>query len=360
MRLHRAHASRIGARGVAGVAVAMVLAACGGGGGSPGEGGGTNGALPVRISLIGPPPLNLSLWANVADQQGYFKDVGLAPSFKYFGHGADVAKTVVSKSVDVGMAPTTAVLELNSKGTPIVAVAGMDNEDWIVGTSVPNATSCDTLKGLTIADDGPENARRIFLSQMLTGCGESLDDTKHVAIGATPANIVAAAAAGQVKAAVLHAPELAQVNAKAKVKWHAVHPANSVTAHSHYSTFSVLKSYLATPTGKKVATRTVAAYILARAWIMDPKNQRAFAALTAKAQGISEPVALAGIKLLATVPFWTPGLGLKRGNIAGETQLLVQGGSIEASQKPSYSQVVDTGIFPAALALAKKFNPHAS
>jgi NitT/TauT family transport system substrate-binding protein len=315
--------------------------------------------MPVKISLIGPPPLSASLWADVAVAQGYFKDVGLNPSFKYFGHGTDVIKTVLAKSVDIGgMGPTTATLQLVSQGSPMVMVAGMDNQDWLIGVSDPAVKTCQDLKGQTIADDGPNNARRLFLSVLLKSCGLTLDDTKHVAIGSTPADIIKASINGQVKASILHAPELAQIQAAAKVTtWHGVNAPNSVVSAAHYEAFTVLKDYLASPDGKTVTERTIAAYILARAWIMDPANEDAFAALTAKAQGLSVPVAKTGNKLLTDAKFWQPGIGLTQANMEGEIQLLTSIGTIAPDKAPKYADIVDTTIYPAALAIAEKIVP---
>lgn len=313
--------------------------------------------VPVRISLIGPPPLNLSLWADVANDQGYFNDVGLTPKFAYFGHGVDVTKSVVAGSNDIGMGPANADLSLIAQGSPIVAVAGMNNIDWQIAVSDPAVKTCQDLKGQTIADDGPTNARRIFLGLLLSTCGLTLDDTKHVAIGSTPSDIVKAAINGQVKAAVVHTPELATIQDSSKTKtWHGI-SSPQANASSYYSAFMVQKKYLASDAGKTATVRTVAAYILARSWIMDQANWNAFAALTAKAQGIPESAALTGIQLLQKIPFWEPGNGMNQQNIESEIQNEVKGGNIKATP-PTYDQVVDQTIYPEALAMAKQINPN--
>lgn len=312
--------------------------------------------LPVKIALIGPPPLNESLWADVANDQGFFKDVGLTPKFAYFGHGTDIAKSVVAGSNDIGLDTTPSNIQLVGKGTPLVAFAGMTNQDWLVGVSDAAVKTCKDLKGVTIGDDGPNNARRLFLGQLLQSCGLTLNDTGHVAIGSTPTDIVKAAINGQVKAAVLHAPELAEIQDAAKVKtWHGI-SAPEVIAQGDYSMFSAMKNYLGTSNGLEVATRVTAAYILARSWIMDQSNWNAFATITAKAQGISQSAALTGIQLLQKIPFWEPGNGLTQSNIEGEINLLVQQGSVTAAQKPTYDQLVDLTIYPKALAMAQKID----
>lgn len=368
MRRQRRQAGRFILGGAVALAAVTALAACSSSASSQSgssqssssqSGGSSAGTLPVKIALIGPPPLNESLWADVAHDQGYFKDVGLNPSFTYFGHGTDVAKSVISGSVNVGLDPSTSNVELVAQGVKLVAVAGMDNQDWVIGVANPAVKTCQQLKGLTIGDDGPNNARRLFLGQVLQTCGMNLNDTGHVSIGSTPADIVKAAVSGQVQAAVLHISELAQIQAQAKVKtWHAV-TAPAVIKSGHYSMFSVMSSYLGTPTGMQVTIRTIAAYILARNWIMNPANANAFAALTASAEGESTATALAGNNLLAKVPFWAPGNGLTPANVNGETAGLVAQGSVKKSAAPTYNDLVNLTIYPKALALAQKFAPSA-
>ena len=84
------------------LASAVVLAACGGSSGGS-SGGGSSGAtstgklLPISISAIGPPPIYISLYIDVAEKKGFFKKVGLqSPSVRYFQNGAQVATQVIT------------------------------------------------------------------------------------------------------------------------------------------------------------------------------------------------------------------------------------------------------------------------
>ena len=321
----------------------------------------TSGApLPVRISLIGPPPLTPMLWADVAKEQGYFAKVGLTPTFSFHSNGTDVAKTVVAKSVDIGgMPPTTAVAQLVSQNVPIVMVAGMDVQDWVIGVSDPAIKTCQDLKGQAVGDDGPGNARAIFLNVVLESCGLKMSDVKAISFGG--ANAAAqAAASGRIKASVLHASEVPQVEAVSKsLQWHIITPPTSVIDSGHFMGFTVLKDYLATDKGKETTERTVAAYILAREWMMNPANLDAFAALAAKAQGQTAEAELEGLKLLQSLHFWSPGIGLTESNVTGEIKILANAGTIPADKAPSYAQMVDPSIYPAALAIAQKVDPSA-
>ena len=314
----------------------------------------------MRISLIGPPPLTPMLWADVAKEQGYFAKVGLNPTFSFHSNGTDVAKTVVAKSVDIGgMPPTTAVAQLVSQGVPIVMVAGMDVQDWVIGVSDPAIKTCQDLKGQSVGDDGPGNARAIFLNVVLESCGLKMSDVKAISFGG--ANAAAqAAASGRIKASVLHASEVPQVEAVSKsLQWHIIAPPASVIDSGHFMGFTVLKDYLATDKGKETTERTVAAYILAREWMMNPANLDAFAALAAKAQGQTAAAELEGLKLLQSLHFWSPGMGLTESNVTGEIKILADAGTIPADKAPSYAQMVDPSIYPAALAIAQKVDPSA-
>ena len=80
------------------LAGALVLEACGGSSGSGSTAASSPGKLlPISVSAIGPPPIYISLYIDVAEKQGFFKKVGLQnPSVRYFQNGAQVATEVIT------------------------------------------------------------------------------------------------------------------------------------------------------------------------------------------------------------------------------------------------------------------------
>lgn len=351
----RCHLRRTGLLGV--LAGVVVVAGCGGGGGGGGGGSSSSGSSTVSLSdaLIGPPPISSSLYANVATQQGYYKRMGLNMSFKYFGHGTDVAKSVLSGSQDVGTTATTAVIPLIAQGAPLKMLFGMNNVDWVVASTQPGVTTCKDLKGQNIGTDGTNNARELYLAALLKTCGLTIDDIHQVAIGAVPADIQKAAVAGQVKTDVLHVSEFAQVQALSKSKWTAIPAPPSLLKQFHYLVGFTTEKQL--QSNHDAVVRFVASYILAAKWMADPANLDPFAQLASGAQKTALPVTKSGLKGLAKIPYWEPGLGLAKTNLMNMTDTLVSIGTFPQAKAPSYSDMVDPSIYKEAEKMAASGGP---
>jgi NitT/TauT family transport system substrate-binding protein len=340
--------SRLGRgwRPVGGVIAALATVAVAAGVASAAAG--SKQATSLKDALIGPPPISSSLYANVATQQGYYKKLGLKMSFKYFGHGTDVSKSVLAGDENVGTTATTAVIPLIAQGAKLKILFGMNNVDWVVASSAPGVSTCASLKGQNVGTDGTNNARELYLAALLKTCGLTIDDINQVAIGSVPADISKAAIEGQVKTDVLHASELAQVQALSPdTKWTTIPAPTSLAKQFHYLVGFATEDEIAK--NRPALVKFVASYILARNWMMAPKNLNAFAKLAAQAQGTTVPVALSGLKIMAGIPYWQPGLGVSKANLGNTVKTLVSIGTIDANAAPSYDQMVDPTIYRDAM-----------
>lgn len=342
---------------VAAVALSTVLAACGSS--SSGATGGTSpssssssssGMISITASAIGSPiPIFSSLYVNVAKQEGYFKKVGLNVSFKYLGRGTDVARTVVAGNSTIAMTASGDVIAVIAGGAPVVAIGGMQNQDFFVASSVPGVTSCKSLKGQTVAADGIGNARYVYLKAFLATCGLSISDV--TATNLANSQLVQAAAAGKIKTAVFHVDELAQVKYQdPSVKWTSMPTPTALEQKLHYTMIMVRTSTI--QTNKEAVVRYLAAFILAERWMSNPSNLSAFTALAAKATGDNPTVAKNAIAQFNKIGYWSSGEGLAMKAVNSEVNLLVANGVIKKSEAPSYSKIVNTSIYPQALKLA--------
>src|SRR6185437_10278697 len=98
--------------------------------------------------------------------------------------------------------------QVSNADVPLVAVYGMPNPNWVVGTTDEGKT-CKDLVGQEIGVDSVGGARSVALRSMLTGCpGVKIEDTKQVALGS---NSGPASLAGQLRFAVLHLDDLAEI-----------------------------------------------------------------------------------------------------------------------------------------------------
>ncbi len=308
--------------------------------------------ISIKASVIGSPiPIFSSLYVNVAQQEGFFKKVGLNVSVKYYGRGTDVARTVVAGDATIAMTASPAVLAVIAGGAPVVAVGGMQNQDFFVASSVPGVAGCTSLKGQTIAADGIGNARYIYLKSYLATCGLSMSDID--ATNLANSQLVQAAAAGVVKTAVFHIDELAQVEyQKPSTKWVSMPTPPALEKQLHYTMLLVRKSTLQSQSGRQAVVRYLAAFILAEKWMSNLANLDAFAQLAAKATGDTPTVAKSAIQQFNRIGYWSSGMGMDKSAVDSEINLLVTNGVIKKSQAPTYEKAVDTSIYLQALKLA--------
>src|SRR6185312_13371280 len=116
----------------------------------------------VVLALPGVPPIYLTVFAYVADKQGFFK--------KY---------------------------NANVEG-----IYGLPNPDWAIGTTNPKKATCADIKGQQVGIDTPGGARSLALKDMLVGgCHLTINDVQQIPLGS---NTAAAMIAGQISYGVLH------------------------------------------------------------------------------------------------------------------------------------------------------------
>src|SRR5665647_1484851 len=168
----------------------------------------------VTIAIPGIPPVFSVTLMYVAEKQGFFKKYGANAEIRPFDNGTAAARAVVAGDVDMAWSPTPPVInQISNAGVPLVALYGMPNPDWVIGTTETGKT-CKDIVGQDVGVDSVGGARSVALRSMLTGCpGVKIDDTKQIALGSSagPALI-----AGRLKYAVLHLDDLAAINAQGK------------------------------------------------------------------------------------------------------------------------------------------------
>ena len=108
--------------------------------------------MKFSASAIGRPPIFSNTFVDVGQAKGYWKKAGLDMNFRWFQRGTDTAKAVVTGDVQVGYTATPPAVNLIASGAPIVAIAGMPNQDWVIASN--EAKDCKDLKGKTVAADG--------------------------------------------------------------------------------------------------------------------------------------------------------------------------------------------------------------
>jgi NitT/TauT family transport system substrate-binding protein len=303
----------------------------------------------VVLATPGIPPIFSIMIALVAEKQGFFKKHGADVTIRPFDNGTAAARAVVAGDIDVAWSPTPPVInQISNADVPLVAVYGMPNPDWVIGTTDAGKT-CKDMVGQDVAVDSINGARSVALRSMLVGCpGVKIEDIKQVALGSSPGP---ALLAGRLQFAVLHLDDLAEIEHQGK-KLNVLLAMKNTNPTSHYLIMVVRKDNL--DKNRDAIVRTVAGMIEAARFMQDPKNADAVADVAA-VTGHNKDVNKAALKAYLDIDFWaTKDDGMPRNKIEAVAALMKKIGSIKPDKEPvSYDKFVDGSVWKDANAMVK-------
>lgn len=305
--------------------------------------------IKLSASAIGRPPIFSNTFVDVGEAKGYWKKAGLDVNFRWFQRGTDTAKAVVTGDVQIGYTATPPAINLIASGAPVVIVAGMPNQDWLTASDDPKVKGCKDLKGMTVAADGINNARYLFLQSVLGSCGLKLTDVKLIDLANAP--LVKAGIAGQVHAGIFHVDELAQVEAKTGKKWTLIKEPASIKAGLHYA--SILASKDAIAKNREGIVRFLVGWIQTQRFMgsSKPADIQAFAKIAADASKIDVKVAENAIKTYQSFHYWVDikDNGVDQKQLMAQVNDLVKVGLMKPENKPTYDKLVDPTLYAEAL-----------
>ena len=303
----------------------------------------------IVIAAPGIPPIYSVMIAYVAEKQGIFKKHGANVEIRPFDNGTAAARAVVAGDADMSWSPTPPVInQISNAGVPLVAVYGMPNPDWVIGTTETGKT-CKDIVGQDVGVDSVGGARSVALRSMLTGCpGVKIEDTKQIALGSGSGPAIIA---GRLKYAVLHLDDLAAIEAQGK-KLNVLLAMKNTNPTSHYLMLVVRKDNLAK--NRDAVVRAVAGMIEAARFMQDPKNADAVAEM-ASITGNNKAVTKAALKAFLDIDFWAQkDDGLPRNKLEATAALMKKIGAIKPDKEPvTYENLVDTSVWKDANAKVK-------
>ncbi|MBX6327384.1 MAG: ABC transporter substrate-binding protein [Pseudolabrys sp.] len=304
----------------------------------------------LTIGLPGIPPIFSVTIAHVAEKEGFFKKHGVDVEIRAMDNGTAAARAVVAGDIDMSWSPTPPVInQVSNAGVPLVAIYGMPNPDWVVGTTEEGKT-CKDLAGQEVGVDSIGGARSVALRSMLAGgCKDvKIEQIKQVALGSTSGP---ALLAGRLHYAVLHLDDLAEIEHQGK-KLHILLAMKNTNPTSHYLILVVRKDKLAA--NRDAYVRALAGFIEAAHFMQDPKNADAVAEI-ATVTGHSKEVCKAALKEFLAIDFWAAkDNGLPRNKIEAVAALMKKIGAIKPDKEPvTYAQLVDESVWKDANAMVK-------
>jgi ABC-type nitrate/sulfonate/bicarbonate transport system substrate-binding protein len=307
-------------------------------------------AKKVVIATPGIPPIFSVMIALVAEKQGFFKKHGVDVEIRPFDNGTAAARAVVAGDIDLAWSPTPPVInQISNADVPLIALYGMPNPDWVIGTTDAGKT-CKDMVGQDVAVDSINGARSVALRSMLTaGCpGVKIEDVKQVALGSSPGP---ALLAGRLHFAVLHLDDLAEIEHQGK-KLNILLAMKNTNPTSHYLILVVRKDNL--DKNRDAIVRTVAGMVEAARFMQDPKNADTVAEVAA-VTGHNKDVNKAALKAYLDTDFWAAkDDGMPRNKIEAVAALMKKIGSIKPDKEAvSYDKFVDASVWKDANAMVK-------
>ncbi|HZD91752.1 MAG TPA: ABC transporter substrate-binding protein [Pseudolabrys sp.] len=298
--------------------------------------------MKLTATAIGRPPIFSNTFADVGEAMGFWKKAGLDVTFRWFQRGTDTAKAVVTGDASIGFTATPPAVNLIASGAKIKIVAGQPNQDWVIASD--DVKDCKGLKGKTVAADGINNTRYLYLQSYLATCGLKISDVNAINLANTP--LVKAGIAKQVHNGVFHIDELAQVEHATK-KWNIMDVPASIAEGLHYAV--LVANDNAIKNNHEALVRFLVGWIETQKMMSskDPKTMEKFAEIAAKAKNIDKSVALNAIKAFQAKDYWVNNDGLNQKQMMSQVNELVKVGSMKA-KPPTYDQLVDTTLYAEA------------
>ncbi len=303
--------------------------------------------MKLSASAIGRPPIFSNTFADVGQAMGFFKATGVEVNFRWFQRGVDTAKAVLTGDVAVGFTATQPAVNLIGSGAGLVAIAGQPNQDWVIASDDPGVKGCKDFKGKTVAADGINNARYLYLQAVVATCGLKLAEMTPIDLANAP--LVKAGIAGQVHNGVFHIDELAQVEHKTGKKWLLIEAPSAVKQGLHYAVLVASKKAVAE--NREGLVRFLEGWILTQQLMGSPSaaDKVAFATIAANASQIDFPVALAAISSFQKISYWVNDDGLNEKQLMSQVDEMVKDGLMKAESKPSYDKIVDKSLYAEAM-----------
>lgn len=302
----------------------------------------------VVLALPGVPPIYLTVFAYVADKQGFFKKYNANVELRQFDSGAAGSRAVISGDVDLALVPTALTInQVANANANVVGIYGLPNPDWAIGTTNPKKATCADIKGQQVGIDTPGGARSLALKDMLVGgCHLTINDVQQIPLGS---NTAAAMIAGQISYGVLHLNDVPVIEEQGK-KVATVITLKDAVPESHYDLLEVRRDRLAEK--RDAIVRTVAALVAAARYMADPKNADTVAQI-GTITGETAAISKEALKLFNGIGFWEihdDGLDQKKIEAVIEDQVKV-GNIKEGKKPPTYDHLVDRTVWHDANAM---------
>jgi NitT/TauT family transport system substrate-binding protein len=301
------------------------------------------------IAAPGIPPIFASVILYVAEKEGFFKKYGVDAEIRPFDTGTAASRAVIAGDIEMSLSPSALLIaQISNADANTVAVYGLTNSDFLLGSTDPAKTSCKDVVGQPVGVDTVGGARSIALRVMLAGgCpGVTIDQVQQVSVSS---NVAPAMIAGRLNFGVLHLDDVAVVQAQGKKVTQLI-TTQKAAPNSHYLVFVVRQDKL--KENRDAYVRLMASLIDAAQFIRDPKNADRVAEAAAPT-GHDKAIAKATIQPLIDIDYWpADNDGLDRKRMESLIAVLKKTGGIKDDKEPvKYDRLTDQSVWRDAKAM---------
>jgi NitT/TauT family transport system substrate-binding protein len=301
------------------------------------------------VAAPGIPPIFASVILYVAEKEGFFKKYGVNAEVRPFDTGTAASRAVIAGDIEMSLSPSALLInQISNADANTVAIYGLTNSDFLLGSSDPAKTSCQDVVGQPVGVDTVGGARSIALRSMLAGgCpGVTIDQVQQVSLSS---NVAPAMIAGRLNFGVLHLDDVSVLEAQGK-KVAQILTAQKANPNSHYLAFVVRLDKLKESRDDYV--RLTAALIESAQFIRDPKNADRVAEAAAPT-GHDKAIAKATIRPLIDIDYWPAADdGLDRKRLESLIAVMKKTKGIKDDKEPvKYDRLVDQSVWRDAKAM---------
>ena len=302
----------------------------------------------VTFGVVGIPPIFVNSIAYVAKENNFFAKRHLDVTIRPFTTGVDVGRAIQSGQIDGGIVGTPGLIALRASGSSAVGVLGLPKPDMILASTDPSVTSCESVKGKTVAVDAVGAPKTLALYSIIASCGLTKADVHAITVGGP--QTVDALVSGQVKLAIFHPDELAFAASKlpsgTTVK--AVKTLAESDPLEHYLLITTLKKELTGPSRAEWVDM-VAALHEAELFMFDPANAKSVAATASEISKEPTTITAPALTTFLNLGVYSKDSGLDRASIEHTIQEAVTAGNIKQANAPTYDEMIDPSIYADAV-----------
>ncbi len=302
-------------------------------------------AKPLRHLVYGSPvtpPNMVHLAPYVAQDMGYFKQVGLDVEFKSFEGGIGAFRGMVSGGLDVAGTSSDALIAAVAQGVQVHAIGTYAPKLSQVMVATPDVKTVADLKGKKMGMQEVGGFADVMNQLLLDSAGLSKNDVTSVSV--TTAGRVAALVTGQINAHALHADQY-YTALKQKPDLVTLAKMWEVAPKWWYSAFAAPDD--AVKKDPQLYIDFMTAIVKAQRFMYNNKDQTVQIGI--KYTKLDPEAVSKGYDDLSKGGIWAVNDGMPKDMVEYTINKKVEMGAVPADKKPTYDQVINSSIVNEAI-----------